>query len=323
MPRAPRTSRRCRPSPAASCPVAECLLQAGEVRTCLGIAAAAALSAPPPATTGAGSHAGIAMHWTIDGVQRDAIVFAPLTTSGAVRPAVVFAFHGHGGNARRAARRMHLQSVWPQAVVVYPQGLDSPTPLDPSGLQPGWQLKSGDSNGAIFGYLLWAERAKTIAAVGSVSGLLDASETLTVPRALIAFSGKQDEVSPFSVQMQSVERARQVDHATGSGVPAGKAARSMRRRAGTRPPSRRSCTPAATSILRGRRFRSSGSSRPTRSRRARAYRAGDSVSCSAATASAPISSPHWGQPMPSARWSRNSPHTGHSRLARRRTAISS
>ena len=42
---------------------------------------------------------------------------------------------------------MHLQSVWPQAVVVYPQGLDSPTPLDPSGLQPGWQFKSGDSNG--------------------------------------------------------------------------------------------------------------------------------------------------------------------------------
>ena len=246
---------------ATSRPAAEPLrfVQAGEVRTCLGIAAAAALLAlTATATTDAGPRAGIAMHWTIDGVQRDAIVFAPVTTSGAIRPAVVFAFHGHGGNAQRAAQQMHLQSVWPQAVVVYPQGLDSPTPLDPSGLQPGWQFKSGDSNGrdlklfdamvatlkqryridprrihttgfsngAIFSYLLWAERAKTIAAVGSVSGLLDASETLTVPRALIAVSGKQDEVSPFSVQMRSVERARQVDHATGSGVPAGKAARS-------------------------------------------------------------------------------------------------
>jgi len=228
------------------------LLQACEVRICLGIAAAAALLALP-ATTGAGSRAGIAMHWTIDGVQREAIVFAPVPTSGAVRPAVVFAFHGHGGTAQRAARQMHLQSVWPQAVVVYAQGLDSPTPLDPSGLQPGWQFKSGDSNGrdlklfdamvatvkqryridprriyttgfsngAIFSYLLWAERAKTIAAVGSVAGLLDASETLTVPRGLIAVSGKQDGVSPFSAQMQSVERARQVDHATGSGVPCG------------------------------------------------------------------------------------------------------
>jgi hypothetical protein len=45
------------------------LLQAGEVRTCLRIAAAAALLALP-ATTSAGSQAGIAMHWTIDGVQR-------------------------------------------------------------------------------------------------------------------------------------------------------------------------------------------------------------------------------------------------------------
>ena len=193
------------------------------------------------------------MHWTIDGVQRDAIVFAPAATNGTVRPALVFAFHGHGGNAQGAALQMHLQSVWPQAVVVYPQGLDSPSPLDPSGLQPGWQFKSGDSNdrdlklfdamvatlrqryrvdprriyatgfsnGAIFSYLLWAERAKTIAAVGSVAGLLDPSETLTVPRALIAVSGRQDPVSPFSVQMQSVERARQVDHATGAGVPCG------------------------------------------------------------------------------------------------------
>ena len=148
---------------------------------------------------------------------------------------------------------MHLQSVWPQAVVVYPQGLDSPTPLDPSGFQPGWQFKvrrleragsealrrhGRDPEAALphrpaadlhvrllerrdLSYLLWAERAKTIAAVGSVAGLLDASETLTVPRALIAVSGKQDAVSPFSVRMQSVERARQIDHATGSGVPCG------------------------------------------------------------------------------------------------------
>src|SRR5437762_2057203 len=59
--------------------------------------------------------------------------------------ALVFTFHGHGGNAQGTAQQMHLQTVWPQAIVVYPQGLPSPTPGDPSGTKPGWQFKTGDS----------------------------------------------------------------------------------------------------------------------------------------------------------------------------------
>jgi polyhydroxybutyrate depolymerase len=116
------------------------------MRICLGIATTVALLALS-ATTGAGSRAGTPMHWTIDGVQRAAIVFAPApTTTGAVKHPLVFAFHGHGGNAQVTAMQMHLQTVWPQAIVLYPQGLNSPSPLDPSATKPGWQFKSGDSN---------------------------------------------------------------------------------------------------------------------------------------------------------------------------------
>jgi poly(3-hydroxybutyrate) depolymerase len=50
---------------------------------------------------------------------------------------------------------------------------------------------TGFSNGGIFSYLLWAERAKTTAAVGEVAGSLDATETLRTPRALLAIAGRR------------------------------------------------------------------------------------------------------------------------------------
>src|SRR5262249_46593832 len=184
------------------------------MRVGLGIALTAALLALP-ATTAAGTRAGMLMHWTIDGVQRDAIVFAPASRTGAAKHPLIFAFHGHGGNAQGTVMQMHLQTVWPQAVVVYPQGLNSPSPLDPSATRPGWQFKSGDSNdrdlelfdamlatleqrynvdprriyttgfsnGGIFSYLLWAERAKTIAPAGEGGGARHAPGTPAHPPA--------------------------------------------------------------------------------------------------------------------------------------------
>jgi len=216
----------------------------------VGIVAVAAVLAVP-STTGAGPQAGITMHWTVDGVQRNAIVFLP--APAAVPHPLVFAFHWHGGTAQSAMVQMHLQTLWPQAVVVYPQGLDSPSPLDPSGTQPGWQFTTSDSsgrdlaffdamvgtlkeryridpreiyttgfsNGAIFSYLLWSDRAKTIAAVGEVAGSLDPAAGLTSPRALLAVAGRQDPIEPLAKQLGSINRARQADHATGAGVPCG------------------------------------------------------------------------------------------------------
>ena len=213
----------------------------GPVRTRLAVAILLVLvSLVASATTAAGQRQqGTIMHWTIDGVQRDALVFAPHTTQGAAKHPLVIAFHGHGGGMLSTSARMQFQTLWPQAIVVYPQGLNTPTPVDPAGTLPGWQGKAGDfgdrdlklfdaivktmkqsyvvdkrriyatgfSNGAVFSFLLWAERAKTIAAIGEVAGELDPAETLTSPRALLAVAGRSDMVAPFAVQKQSIQQA--------------------------------------------------------------------------------------------------------------------
>jgi polyhydroxybutyrate depolymerase len=222
------------------------------MKVALRIALAAAVLAMP-ATTVAGTQGGTIMHWTIDGVQRDALVFAPAPTIAAVKHPLVFGFHGHGGHMLGTSQLMHIQAIWPQAIVVYPQGLNTVSIIDPTGSRPGWQGKAGDSNdrdlklfdamvatmkqkytvdprriyttgfsnGGVFSYLLWAERAKTIAAVGEVAGRLDSAETLTTPRALLAVAGREDTTDPFPLQVASIQAARQADGATGAGQPCG------------------------------------------------------------------------------------------------------
>ena len=79
--------------------------------------------------------------WTVDGVKREALVVIP--TGKPTR--LVFDFHGHGGTARHAARAHALHTHLPDAVVVYPQGLNTPTKLvDPEGKRSGWQLTTGE-----------------------------------------------------------------------------------------------------------------------------------------------------------------------------------
>src|SRR5947199_9757641 len=84
--------------------------------------------------------------WTVDGVEREALVFLPSASSKSKSP-VIFAFHGHGGNMHFAARGMAFQNAWPDAIVVYPEGL--PTPgmvLDREGKKAGWQDYAGQEN---------------------------------------------------------------------------------------------------------------------------------------------------------------------------------
>jgi polyhydroxybutyrate depolymerase len=71
--------------------------------------------------------------WKVDGVDREALVAAPATAKEKPSP-LVFVFHGHGGAMRNAARQFHIHDLWPQAIVVYPQGLNTPGQLtDPEG----------------------------------------------------------------------------------------------------------------------------------------------------------------------------------------------
>jgi polyhydroxybutyrate depolymerase len=188
------------------------------------------------------------MTWIVDGSQREAIVFAPAHTFVPIRHPLIFAFHGHGGNMSGTAIQMHLETLWPEAIVVYPQGLNAPGPIDPVGTRTGWQYEAnetagnvgnrdlhffdamlatmkqtyhvderriyatGFSSGGVFSYLLWAERGHTIAAIGEVAGQLWPSEHLTEPRAALLIAGSQDTTDPFPEQVRSMNDALQADH---------------------------------------------------------------------------------------------------------------
>lgn len=79
----------------------------------------------------------------VDGVQRQALLFGPANQAN---PApLVFAFHGHGGGARQFSR-IALSKEWPEAIVVYPQGLPTKTPNDPAGGRNGWEMSRTETN---------------------------------------------------------------------------------------------------------------------------------------------------------------------------------
>jgi len=199
---------------------------------------------------------GTIMTWTVDGEKREALVFARPPTFGAKKQPLVFAFHGHGGKMLAFSQMVHIQTIWKEAIVVYPQGLiGRPVPIDTQGLRPGWQLEAnqadgnvgnkdldffdamlstmkqkfsvddkriystGFSNGAIFSYLLWAERSNDIAAIAVCSGSLWGSGQLPQARAILVVGGKAEPT--FDIQKNSIELARTANHATGAGQPCG------------------------------------------------------------------------------------------------------
>jgi polyhydroxybutyrate depolymerase len=178
--------------------------------------------------------------WTVDGVEREALVYLPSRSSKS-KPPVIFAFHGHGGNMRFAAREMAFQNSWPEAIVVYPQGL--PTPgiiLDREGKLPGWQNQAGQqqdrdlkfvdailstlrekysadenriyatgfSNGGLFSYLLLSQRPDVFAAFAPGGAVLLPQVSLTRPRPVLHFGGKADQLARFARQEQTIDQIR-------------------------------------------------------------------------------------------------------------------
>jgi polyhydroxybutyrate depolymerase len=86
------------------------------------------------------------MHWTVGGVDRMALVFIPESAKKTSTP-IVFVFHGHGGNMNQILRGKDIDKLWPEAIIVSPQGLNTPGQLtDPNGELSGWQKSAGDMN---------------------------------------------------------------------------------------------------------------------------------------------------------------------------------
>jgi len=188
--------------------------------------------------------------WTVDEAPREALVAVPANAKTEAAP-VVFVFHGHGGNMRNAARTFGLHTLWPEAIVVYPQGLNTPGRLtDPEGKKPGWQhgagvqedrdlhffdammaslredfrvddhriYATGHSNGGGFTYLLWATRGDCFAALApsaaSAPGLFDKFK----PKPVMHFAGEADPLVKFEWQKATIDRLREINQC-GDGQP--------------------------------------------------------------------------------------------------------
>ena len=189
--------------------------------------------------------------WMIDGVTRQALVSAP--ASAATNPAsLIFAFHGHGGSMQNAARSFRMHEVWPEAVVVYMQGLPTPGQLtDPEGKRNGWQKNAADqggrdlkffdavlgslqkeckidpkriyatghSNGGGFTYLLWAERGDVFAAVAPSGALSLPALPKLKPKPLLHLAGETDPLVKFSWQEKMIQAVRKLNGCAESGLP--------------------------------------------------------------------------------------------------------
>ena len=83
--------------------------------------------------------------FTVDGVERQALVYSNSKPESTASAPVVFVFHGHGGTAQYVARRFRIHELWPSAVVVYMQGIPGVKGItDSEGTLNGWQKAPGD-----------------------------------------------------------------------------------------------------------------------------------------------------------------------------------
>ncbi|MCW3099127.1 MAG: esterase, partial [Chthonomonadaceae bacterium] len=139
--------------------------------------------------------------------------------------------------------RWEYHRLWPEAIVVYLEGLPTPGALtDPQGKRNGWQKTAGDqgdrdlkffdvvlaslkkqykvddqrifvtghSNGGSFTYLLWAERGDTFAAVAPAAAFTRAAYSLK-PKPAMHIAGENDELVRFPLQQRMMESVRKID----------------------------------------------------------------------------------------------------------------
>jgi polyhydroxybutyrate depolymerase len=180
--------------------------------------------------------------WTVDGLDREALLYLPSKPTAGGAP-VVFGFHGHGGSMQNAARSFRLHDMWPEALVVYMQGVPTPGRLtDPEGRRNGWQHDAGDhgdrdlkffdavfktlreqqtidedrvyatghSNGGAFTYLLWAQRPDVFAAMAPSAASSRSVRSLK-PKPALHIAGENDQLVRFAVQQLAMQAVRRIN----------------------------------------------------------------------------------------------------------------
>jgi polyhydroxybutyrate depolymerase len=186
--------------------------------------------------------------FVVDGRKRTAIVVVPRRTAA---PApLVLAFHGHGGTGAGLERQLDIAKRWPEAVIVYPDGLTGHRGItDPAGDKTGWQTATGEagdrdlaffdeivttlrskvpidderiylvghSNGSQLVSLLLNQRGDEIAATANLSAAPGPGLIATDPvRSMLVSLGRSDPIVPFDRQellIPLIERHLGVDPA--------------------------------------------------------------------------------------------------------------
>lgn len=189
------------------------------------------------------------MGWHILGEARAAIVYSPAVQVKGAKAPLIFVFHGHGDNAWFATEQFPFQKLWPEAIVVFPQGIPTPAASDPQGERRGWQHQPGEvgdrdlklfdamlrtlrskfrvddrriyaagfSNGGFFDYILWAQRGNLFAAFAPCAAALRAPLQITTPRPVFVVAGEQDQRVAIDEQRKTIAALRQINGCAGEG----------------------------------------------------------------------------------------------------------
>ncbi len=191
--------------------------------------------------------------WEVDGVTREGLVHIPESANTKPAP-VVFAWHGHGGSMRNALNSFGYDKLWPEAISVYLQGLNTPGRLvDPEGKKAGWQGIQGDqgdrdlklfdtvlaqlkrdykiddrriystghSNGGGFTYLLWKTRGEVFAAMAPSAAFLPPGRGPELkPLPVLHVAGEADSLVKFNWQKLMMDKLIKLN-GCGAGQPWG------------------------------------------------------------------------------------------------------
>lgn len=172
-----------------------------------------AQTTPPPIKT-----------WNINGETRNAMVYIPKTATQRATP-IIFAFHGRGGTMEKAYQQRNFEKLWPEAIIVYPQGLGIPGTLTTVKREmTGWIMNdttnnnidlqffdamlktlqkdynidhnriyvTGHSNGGAFTYMLWATRGNELAAFAPTATTVGKLGNKLKPKPMLHAIGEKD-----------------------------------------------------------------------------------------------------------------------------------
>ena len=145
---------------------------------------------------------------------------------------------------RNSARSFRVHQLWPEAISVYLQGLNTPGQLtDPEGKKPGWQKTLGDqgdrdlklfdevlkslradykvddrrvystghSNGGGFTYLLWAERGDVFAAMAPSGSAANRVQSKLKPKPMLHVAGDNDPLVKYQWQTTMIEHVKKLN----------------------------------------------------------------------------------------------------------------